>query len=269
MTQTHSLYRCLVMHKRFAPKVHEFRYRVFSMLLDLDDLGSADQAGGWMFGVNRSALLSFHDKDHGPGDGTPAGDWARALLKEAETAWDGTRLQLLCFPRMWGYVFNPLAIYYARNADGGLAAILYQVSNTFGERHSYILASDGTPIARHSIDKGFHVSPFMDMEQRYDFSLKAPGKQLSIVIDEFGPDGKTLVATQTGTALPFTKRAMAKLVARHPLMTLKVMAAIHYEALHLWRKGIRFYKKPAPPEDTYTDATTGGPTLATQQEKAA
>ncbi|MEO0411488.1 MAG: DUF1365 domain-containing protein [Pseudomonadota bacterium] len=266
---THSLYKCLVVHKRFAPKVHGFRYRVFSALLDLNDLASADRAGGWLFGVNRRALLSFRDKDHGPGDGTPAGDWARTVLNNSKTDWDGTSLHLLCFPRMWGYVFNPLAIYYARNADGGLAAVLYQVSNTFGERHSYILAGDGTPIARHSIDKGFHVSPFMDMEQRYEFTLTAPGKQLSIVIDEFSPDGKTLVATQTGIKRPFTKKAMAKLVARHPLMTLKIMAAIHYEALHLWRKGIRFYKKPAPPKTAQTYGGANAAALPSQHEKAA
>lgn len=265
----HSLYQCLVMHKRFIPKAHAFRYRVFSMLLDLDDLASADAAGGWMFGVNRRALLSFRDKDHGPGDGTPAGPWARQVLADAETDWDGSGLKLLCFPRMWGYVFNPLAIYYALNADGGLAAVLYQVSNTFGERHSYILSGDGTPIARHSIAKGFHVSPFMDLDQRYDFTLKTPGAQLSVVIDEFGPDGKTLVATQTGKRQPFTKRSMAKLVARHPLMTLKVMAAIHYEALHLWRKGIQFYKKPAPPKTAQTYGGTGRAPALSKQEKAA
>ncbi|MEM1021175.1 MAG: DUF1365 domain-containing protein [Pseudomonadota bacterium] len=252
MTLRHALYASEVMHKRFIPREHGFTYRVFSMLIDLDDLPRLDRAGGWLFGVNRRAPLSFKDRDHGPGDGTPAGEWARALLIEADLGWDGTGLKLLCFPRMWGYVFNPLAIYYALNADGGLAGVLYQVSNTFGERHSYILAGDGSPVARHSIDKGFHVSPFMDMDQRYDFTLKVPGERLSVIINEFCAQGRTLIATQHGTRTAFTKANLLKLVARHPAMTLKVVAGIHYEALHLWRKGIQFYKKPTPPQAAVT-----------------
>jgi hypothetical protein len=253
----HALYQSLVVHKRFAPKVHGFRYKVFSMLLDLDDLESADKEGGWVFGVNRRALLSFWDKDHGPGDGTPARDWARSILAQSEIDWDGSGLTLLCFARMWGYVFNPLAIYYATNADGGLAGILYQVSNTFGERHSYVLAGDGSLVAKHGIDKGFHVSPFMDMAQRYEFRLAAPGDALSVVIEEFSQSGKTLIATQTGKKRPFTRRSLLGLFTRHPLMSLKIITAIHYEAAHLWRKGLRFYKKPQAPQGAVTIGKSG------------
>lgn len=253
----HALYKSLVVHKRFAPKVHGFRYRVFSMLLDLNDLPSADTEGGWVFGINRRALLSFWDKDHGPGDGTPARDWAHSILSEADIKWDGSGLSLLCFARMWGVVFNPLAIYYATNADGGLAGILYQVSNTFGERHSYVLAADGTLVAQHGIAKGFHVSPFMDMDQRYEFRLAAPSKTLSVVIEEFSSSEKTLIATQTGIKKPFTKTALLSLFARHPLMSLKIITAIHYEALHLWRKGLRYYSKPQAPKAAVTIGRAG------------
>ncbi|MEM9879126.1 MAG: DUF1365 domain-containing protein [Pseudomonadota bacterium] len=248
----HALYKSIVIHKRFRPAVHQFQYRVFSMLLDLDDLESADQAGGWLFGVNRRALLSFWDKDHGPSDGTPAGAWARGILNQSDIGWDGTSLRLLCFARMWGYVFNPLAIYYATNADGGLAGVLYQVTNTFGERHSYVLAGDGSLVAKHGIDKGFHVSPFMDMDQRYEFRIASPDAALRVRIDEYSDAGKTLMASQTGKKQPFTKRALASLFARHPLMSLKIIVAIHYEAIHLWRKGLQFYKKPQAPAATVT-----------------
>jgi len=248
----HALYRSTVVHKRFMPTVHQFKYRVFSMLLDLDDLDSADKTGGWLFGVNRRALLSFWDKDHGPGDGTPAGPWARGILNQSDIGWDGTNLSMLCFARMWGYVFNPLAIYYATNADGGLAGLLYQVTNTFGERHSYVLAGDGSLVAKHGINKGFHVSPFMDMHQRYEFRIAAPSDVLRVRIDEYGADGKTLIAAQTGTKHAFTKRNLLHLFTRHPLMSLKIIVAIHYEAVHLWRKGLRFYKKPTPPRKHVT-----------------
>lgn len=253
----HCLYQSVVVHKRFAPKVHGFRYKVFSLFLDLDDLGSADTEGGWAFGVNRRALLSFWDKDHGLGDGKPAGAWARGVLSQADIAWDGSGLHLLCFARMWGVVFNPLAIYYATNADGGLAGILYQVSNTFKERHSYVLSGDGTQVAQHGIDKGFHVSPFMDMAQRYEFRLAVPNDKLSVIIEEFSSRGKTLIAAQTGTKRPFTKGSLLKVFARHPLMSLKIITAIHYEALHLWRKGLRYYKKPKAPETPVTVGKVG------------
>lgn len=261
----HALYKSLVVHKRFAPKVHAFRYRVFSLLLDLNDLDSADKEGGWVFGVNRRALLSFWDKDHGTGDGAPVGAWARGVLNQANIEWDGTGLSLLCFARMWGFVFNPLAIYYATNADGGLAGILYQVSNTFGERHSYVLAGDGTLIAKHGIDKGFHVSPFMDMDQRYEFRLAAPSDTLSVVIEEFSSAEKTLIAVQTGTKAPFTKKALLGLFARHPLMSLKIITAIHYEALHLWRKGLRFYSKPQVPAADVTIGSSGKQPATTKE----
>jgi uncharacterized protein len=239
---TSTLYIGHVSHARLQPFRHSFRYRVFAMLLDLDEMPRAK-----LFSHNRFNLLSFHDKDHGAGNGS-AKDWAMQILRSAGLSPDASwTIKLLCFPRLWGFAFNPLAIYYCIDAAGTLQASIQQVSNTFGERHSYML--------RHGIDqkaaqahKIFHVSPFMPLDGQYRFHLPLPKSELSVMIKYLDAHGSTrLIATQTGHAMPATSAQMLRAVFGHPLMTLKVVAAIHWQALKLWRKGARFYRKPAPP----------------------
>ncbi|MGD8325724.1 MAG: DUF1365 domain-containing protein [Sphingomonadales bacterium] len=234
-------YEGRVMHQRFLPKKHRFSYRVFSLFINLNELDEKRP----FFSRNRFNILSFFDKDHGARDGSDVKAWAKQQFTQAKTGWDSGPIYLLCFPRLWGYVFNPLSIYYAFNKDGALNAILYQVSNTFGESHVYLLPAHmvGAKV-KNSCKKDFHVSPFLGMDYRYDFTLNVPGDDLSVAIDEWGKDGRTLVATQHGKHRPITAWQSLKLITRHPLMTLKVIAAIHFEALRLWHKGIKFHKHP-------------------------
>lgn len=234
-------YEGRVMHQRFLPKSHRFTYRIFSLFINLDELDEKRR----FFSRNRFNILSFFDKDHGARDGSDVKNWAITQFTQAKTGWDGGPIYLLCFPRLWGYVFNPLAIYYAFNTDGRLNAILYQVSNTFGESHVYLLpANQVGEKVKNGCAKDFHVSPFLAMDYHYDFTLNVPGEHLSVCIDEWGEDGRTLVATQHGERRAITPWQSLKLITKYPLMTLKVMAAIHFEALRLWRKGVKFHKHP-------------------------
>jgi DUF1365 family protein len=157
-------------------------------------------------------------------------------------------MMLLCLPRVLGYVFNPLSLYYCYAADGRLAAVLYEVKNTFGEQHAYVLPVDparasAEPI-RQSCAKDLYVSPFIEMAARYHFRLAPPDRRLSVVIQEEVDGGPLLVATMTGRRRPLSDRELALAALRHPLMAHKVIAGIHLEALRLWRKGIALHPRP-------------------------
>ena len=240
-----ALYRTRVDHTRHQPFRHSFSYRVFSVLLDIDAL---DRLPTRLLRYNRPGVLSFRDSDHGDGSGAPLRGWVEAQLAAGGLAHGGAHIRLLCFPRLWGYTFNPLAIYYCYDAAGALVATLHQVSNTFGERHSYLLpAGSDTPV-RQACAKAFHVSPFFPVSGGYRFTLLPPGERLDVAIRYLDAAGTDLLfARQHGTRAPLSDRALAGALLAHPLMTLKVMAGIHWEALKLWRKGARYHRKPAPP----------------------
>lgn len=243
------LYPGLVFHGRLRPLRHAFRYRVFSLLLDIDRLG---EAGGLarLFSVERFNVLSFHNRDHGARDGGPLRPWVEAQLAGAGLgALAGQRIEILCFPRLWGFVFNPLSIYFVGDGEAP-SAIVYEVKNTFGEQHAYVLAAgDRDGLTRHEADKSFHVSPFLGLDLRYSFRLRRPGETLAIAIDACDDKGPVLATTLSGRRRPFTDRALAVAVIGHPLMTLKVVAAIHWQALRLWLKGAPFFRKPVVAED--------------------
>ncbi len=245
------LYLGEVMHLRLRPFRHRFAYRVFSLLVDLDRLVELDRRLR-LFSYNRFNLLSFHDRDHGPRDGTDLREWVERALTRHGISLAGGPIYLHCFPRLFGYVFNPLSIYFCYHADGRLAAILYEVKNTFGGQHGYVLGVDGAvatagPI-RHDCRKVFYVSPFIAMDARYRFRLMPPEEHLSVLIRESVAEGEVLVASHRGRREALDDRRLLAAVVRHPLMTLKVIAAIHWQALLLWRKGARFLRRPAPPE---------------------
>ncbi len=247
-----ALYFGRVMHKRLRPFVHRFAYRVFSLWLDIDAVADLSRRLR-LFSHNRFNVFSFFDRDHGPRDGRPLRDYVETTLGEAGIALDGGRIHLLCFPRVLGYVFNPLSIYFCRHADGRLRAILYEVTNTFGDRHSYLLPVDGgrdsdEPITQ-ACEKVLYVSPFIDMESQYRFRVKEPGERLSILIRQDVAEGEQLVATLTGTRAVLGDRQLAQAFVTHPLMTVKVMGAIHWQALWLWFKGATFHRRPAPPSE--------------------
>ncbi|MEM9782412.1 MAG: DUF1365 domain-containing protein [Pseudomonadota bacterium] len=243
---TQCLYRGHVMHMRLRPFEHRFRYRVFSLLLDVDRLEETCR-GLSLLALDRFAVLAFHRCDHGPRDGSDLRPWVEAQLAAAGLPARPARIWLLSFPRLFGYVFNPLSVYWCVDGRDRVYAVVYEVKNTFGDQHPYVLpidADDPTP-ARHGTAKAFFVSPFLDMGQRYRFTLARPGRRPAIRIRQGhagdGPEGDWLIATQNGTRRPLSDRALLAAFASHPLMTLKVFAAIHWQALRLWLKGATFH----------------------------
>lgn len=242
------LYRGDVMHARLKPMPHRFVYRVLNLLIDLDRLDDADRQSR-LFGVNRCALYSFHERDHGPRDGTPLAAHARSIAAGAGLDLSGGRILLLCYPRLLGYAFNPLSVYYCLRADGTPALLIYEVRNTFGEHHTYVCPvrpSDLTGASiRQECDKRFYVSPFIGMGMRYRFRLSLPGRRAKIRILETDPDGPLLAATFHGRRQPLTSTHLIAAFFALPLVTLKVMGGIHYEAARLWLKGARL--EPRPP----------------------
>ncbi len=245
-----SLYPGEVMHHRMKPKVHRFTYAVFCTLIDLTRLSEAGRTSR-LFSVEGFNVLSFRPADHGPRDGSDLAAYIAGLMAREGVDVSGGRILLLCYPRLFGFAFNPLSVYYAYDRDGALAGIVYEVRNTFGERHSYVApvtpgqASEAG--IRQERDKVFYVSPFMDMEQRYRFRLLPPGEAVAVRILETDAGGPILAATFAGRRREMTGAAILGCVARMPLMTLKVVAGIHWEALKLWLKGIGLRPRPEPP----------------------
>ncbi|MEO9899673.1 DUF1365 domain-containing protein [Nisaea sp.] len=261
------LYRGMVTHARLIPFRHRFAYRVFSMLLDLGEIDSLANRLN-LFSHNRFNLFSFFDKDHASRDGRPVSEWISHQLQHAGYDQHKGRVLVHCFPRILGYVFNPLSIYFCHHRDGHLQAILYEVKNTFGQQHCYLIPvapdqRDGAPI-RQSCNKSFYVSPFMEMTATYRFRLKEPGEKLSILIRQETPEGETLVATHTGVREAISDKALLKMALLYPLLTAKVVAGIHWEALKLWIKGAVFHKRPAAPEQPISviDKSSTGPRAA-------
>jgi DUF1365 family protein len=248
----HRIYFTRVMHRRLFPVQYRFEYRVFSLLLDLDALDRLPR----LLSVGRFNLLGFQPRDHGPRDGSPLRPWAERVLRERGIELDGGRIRLLCFPRVFGYGFNPLSLWYCEHQDGSLRAVIAEVNNTFGEHHFYLLADAGNPVAwplRGAADKCFHVSPLMDVRGGYRFRLSRPDEQIAVLIRQFDEqDRLQLVASQTGEGAPLTDRLLLRALARTPLMTFKVMFAIHWQALKIWLNGARYFPKPDPPQREVT-----------------
>jgi DUF1365 family protein len=249
--ETHSaVYEGAVYHKRLRPKLHAFRYRVFSLLLDLDELPALHRRLR-LFSHNRWNLFSFQDRDHGIGRRESLRAWIDDRLAGIGIAIPGGRITLLCYPRILGYVFNPLTVYFCRRADGSLAALIYEVNNTFGGRHAYTLPAGGGSgdVVRQRCGKAFFVSPFNDVSGSYAFKVMAPAERVSIHIDQADEGGALFRAGFSGRRSTLSDLALLRLAFRYPLMTLKVIAAIHWEALRLFAKGVphRLRDRPAAP----------------------
>lgn len=263
------LYVGKVMHARLKPAKHRFVYRVFSLFLDLDSLATLSKKLRFL-SVNRFNVLSFHERDHGDGS-TNLKDWVRGHLRDAGYAADGP-IFIQSYPRLWGYVFNPLSVYYCYTQSGTLEAILHEVSNTFGDRHSYLLpvmpGGEGGPIHQ-SCAKKLYVSPFNPVDHRYDFKVREPDDRYAIGIREFDSEGEVLVATFDGRRRALSDGTLARAVLTHPLMTLKVIMAIHWEAFRLWRKGVPVEKRPEQPVgEISVQGPAGGSAPATDQSPA-
>jgi DUF1365 family protein len=237
-----ALYFGEVMHARLKPMGHRFNYRVMSLLIDLDRLKAADRQSP-LFGVNRAALYSFNEADHGDRNGSSLRAYAQRCAAPRGIDLTGGKVLLLCYPRLFGYTFNPLSVYFCYRADGGLALLIYEVRNTFGDIHAYALAVKPGEIStagvRQQQDKLFYVSPFIEAAMRYHFRVSPPADDVKLRILETDNEGPLLAATFHGRRHALTTAALLRSLFALPLVTFKIVAAIHWEALRLWLKGAR------------------------------
>jgi uncharacterized protein len=260
------LYTGKVMHQRMKPFGHRFEYTVFSLLIDLDQLDGADRLSR-LFSVNKRNIASFHEADHIDMRISPVEKGIRAYVDRLflnAGAGRPARVELLAYPRIFGHAFNPISLYYGYEASGALTGMIYEVRNTFGERHTYVcpveqgeLSGAGLRQSRHKL---FHVSPFIEMGMRYDFRVRAPGQNLQFRILESDAEGPLLAATFSGAARLLNTPTLASQLVKIPLLGLKIVAGIHFEALRLWLKGAKFRRSPpAPAPASYTEQPLGMP----------
>lgn len=242
-----ALYVGEVMHARLKPVGHRFSYRVMNLLIDLDRLEVADRQSP-LFGVNRAALYSFHEADHGDRDGSSLLLYVRRQASEHGIDLTGGRVLMLCYPRLLGYAFNPLSVYFCYRANGEPALLIYEVRNTFGGIHAYVLPVKRGEISPAGIrqiqDKRFYVSPFVEMAMRYHFRVMPPKDCVKLRILETDSEGPLLSAAFIGHRRLLTTKELLRSFFSLPLVTLKVIAAIHWEALRLWLKGVRLAPSP-------------------------
>ena len=249
-----AIYTGIITHTRVKPVRHRLRYRGLYLLLDLDELSVLERSLR-LFSTNRFNVFGFFARDHGDGKDQPLRAQIETSLRHAGIEPDGGAIRLLCMPRVLGTVFNPLSVYFCHRADGALAAILYEVHNTFGERHSYLIpvqpdeAGNVPRVIRQSCAKNFYVSPFMDMALTYHFRVGPPGERVSVVIGAHDADGPVMSAAFAGTREMLSDANLVKVFIRHPLLALQVLGGIHWEALKLWRKGLKLRSRPAPPAE--------------------
>tara|TARA_X000001036_G_scaffold422225_1_gene444959 strand:- start:7482 stop:8240 length:759 start_codon:yes stop_codon:yes gene_type:complete len=229
------LYNGLVTHTRFKPVKHKLKYRTFSLFIDLDELDKLDKEN-LIFSFNKFNIFSFYNRDHGDRDGKSLKDWIFQNLKKFNIKQNINKIKLLCYPRVFGYVFNPLSIFYCYE-ENILKAIFFEVKNTFNEQHTYIFKVKDKIKVEQSCKKKFYVSPFMDMNTFYDFKLLHPKKKLFVSIKQTDREGTVLTAVQTGEKKDFSFKQLIINFLKYPLMTVKIIGAIHFEALLLWNKG--------------------------------
>jgi uncharacterized protein len=247
---TSAIYRGSVVHTRLRPTSHRLRYRMMLLLLDLDEVPRI-AAQLRFFSAERFNVFAFRGRDHLDGSATPLRTQVETLLGRAGIDLGGGAIRLLCMPRVLGAVFNPLSVCFCYGPDGALRAMLYEVNNTFGQRHSYLIPVDDPrqAVIRQHCAKQFYVSPFMQMEMDYHFRIVAPDRVATIAIQARDAAGPVLSACFSGQRQEMTDAALLRDLLRHPLMAAQVLGGIHWEALKLWRKGMGIFPRPRPPPD--------------------
>jgi DUF1365 family protein len=254
-----AIYTGSVIHRRFRPVAHTLRANLFTLLLDLDDVPRLDATLRW-FSRGRANIMSWRPEDHLSGGSDLRGE-VDGILATAGLNPAGGSVRLLTMPRVLGYAFNPICVYLCYQSSGALHAVLYEVNNTFGDRHSYLFPvawEPGTSVSlRHGCAKVLHVSPFNDMDLRYDFRLRPPAASFGLRIDVADRAGPLMVAAERLRRRPFTDREIVRGVLEFPLLGLSVLGGIHLEALKLWRKGLGIRRRPPPPRDAVTMGEAG------------
>ena len=254
------LYTGLVSHARVKPRKHKLAYKIFMLLIDLDELPGLKLK---TLGVGRFNLFGFDPKRFGDGSGRPLKAQIEATLAEAGIAHGGP-IRMLAMPQILGRAFNPLTVYFCHDPKGALTGILYEVNNTFGERHSYLIPADDAPVVKQACDKGFYVSPFMDMDLKYAFRVRPPGDQVQVLVDVDDAEGRVLATGFAATRQELTDRNLVRAWLTHPWMTLGVVAAIHWEALFIWLKGEKIRQRPPKPKWAVTVVTPASSRLASR-----
>lgn len=242
-----ALYECTVMHHRLRPKVHRFQYRVFYLWADLDELPRLSLK---LLGFNRRRLLSLWESDHLAASGQTLKDSILDFMRSGGV--DTTEIasiRLLTFPRVLGYIFNPVCFYYAFDLEGRPICAVAEVTNTFHEKKRYLI-NDTDPRGRFRLrtPKHFYVSPFLDLDLDFNFKLQAPGRNLEIHIDDHDPDGVVLLTALTGKRRELTDTALLACFVKYPFVTLGVILRIHWQALRLWMKRLPWHSKDANPD---------------------
>jgi DUF1365 family protein len=256
-----ALYIGKTVHERRTPFLHRFSYRLGSILLDLDRLPEAGRLSRF-FSVGRFNLYSFEPRDHGPRDGSDLSSWARALLTEhGITLTEQDTITLLSAPRVLGYQFNPLSIYFASGADGRLKGMIYQVHNTFGDSHCYVAKAQDGALQTHDAEKVFHVSPFFDRAGRYEFTLREPDERFHLTIFKQRDDGPDFLATMAMKREALSTPRLLHLFLTQPFSSLKTILAIHWEALRLWFKGAVYHRRDA----SHPEASEAHPVSRTER----
>jgi uncharacterized protein len=244
------LYTGLVSHARVKPRRHRLAYKIFMLLIDLDELPGLKLK---TLGVGRFNLFGFDPARFGDGSGRPLKAQIESTLAEAGIAHGGP-IRMLAMPQILGRAFNPLTVYFCHAPNGALSAILYEVNNTFGERHSYLIPAPNAALIRQGCAKEFYVSPFMDMELSYAFRILRPDERVLVAVDTCDAEGLVLAASFSGERRPLSDGQLIKAWLTHPWMSVGVVAAIHFEALKIWLKGEKVRVRPPAPARRVTVA---------------
>jgi DUF1365 family protein len=256
-----AIYDGLVRHRRFTPVPHSFTYRLFMMYLDLEELPTLFQ-GRWLWSLDRSNIASFKRRDHVGDPAIPLDQSIRQLV-EAKTGSRPTGpIRLLTHLRYFGYVFNPVSFYFCYDhADRHVETIVAEITNTpWGERHCYVLGAEDNCAQgarkRYHLDKAFHISPFIDMDVTYDWRFTEPTSQLAIHMENIREGRPFFDATMKLERQELCGSSLARVLVQYPLMTAKVIGAIHWQALKLWLKGVPFYAHPKKRKEPSPTATS-------------
>lgn len=241
----------VVNHIRHVAPLRRFAYRFWMLSVDLDHIDAVAR-GSRLFRHNRRGFVSLHDVDHGPRDGTTLRPWVVAQLHAAGLSAFAARIHFMVIPRVLGLAFNPIAFFFCHDANGQLGAVLHQVKNTFGHQHGYLMPVSPGARARQSAAKRLHVSPFFDTDGSYRFAFTAPdfsraGGEFALRIGYGTATQRRMTANMRLRAIPFSDAALLRLLAAMPLMPVRVLSAIYWQAMLLWLGGARFHRTPPAP----------------------